>query len=57
MEWQIIVALVVVIPIILIPVLFVMYLNSGGLLKSILVARSRKTEKTGETEVAHAKVK
>ena len=31
MEWQVILALVIVIPVILIPVLFVWYLNIGGI--------------------------
>ena len=35
MEWQVIVALVLVIPIILIPVLFVWYLNIGGIYAAI----------------------
>jgi len=35
MQWQVIVALVLVIPIILIPVLFVWYLNIGGIYAAI----------------------
>lgn len=35
MAWQILVALVLVIPIILIPVLFVWYLNIGGIFAAI----------------------
>ena len=42
MEWQIIVALVVVIPVILIPVLFVWYLNIGGIYAAIKEARARQ---------------
>lgn len=42
MEWQIIVALVVAIPIILFPVAFVWYLNIGGLYAAIKEARARK---------------
>ena len=35
MSWQVIVALVVVIPVILIPVLFVWYLNIGGIFATL----------------------
>jgi len=47
MEWQIIVALAIVIPVVLIPVLFVWYLNIGGIYAAIKEARARRvvTEK------------
>ena len=44
MEWQFIVALVVMIPVVLVPVAFVWYLNLGGLYAAIRDARrSRAT--------------
>jgi hypothetical protein len=42
MEWQIVVALVVAIPIILFPVAFVWYLNVGGIYAAIKEARARR---------------
>ena len=42
MEWQIIVALVLVIPIILLPVAFVWYMNIGGIYVAIKEARARR---------------
>jgi len=42
MEWQILVALVIAIPIILIPVAFVWYLNMGGIYAAIKEARARR---------------
>jgi len=42
MEWQIIVALVIVIPVVLIPVLFVWYLNIGGIYAAFKEARARR---------------
>ena len=42
MEWQIIVALVIAIPIILFPVAFVWYLNIGGIYTAIKEARARR---------------
>ena len=42
MDWQIIVALVVAIPIILFPVAFVWYLNFGGIYSAIKEARARR---------------
>ena len=55
MEWQIIVALVVAIPIILFPVAFVWYLNIGGIYAAIKEARARraatKKEASGPVKV------
>lgn len=42
MEWQIIVALIVVVPVILFPAAFVWYLNLGGLYAAVKEARARK---------------
>ena len=42
MEWQIIVALVIAIPIILLPAAFVWYLNIGGIYTFIKEARERR---------------
>ena len=42
MEWQIIVALVLAIPIILFPVAFVWYLNIGGIYAAVKEARERR---------------
>ena len=42
MEWQVIVALVIAVPVILLPVVFVWYLNAGGLFAAIKEARARQ---------------
>ena len=42
MEWQIVVALVIAIPIILIPVVFVWYLNMGGIYHAFQTSRQRR---------------
>ncbi len=42
MEWQVIVALAVAIPIILLPVAYVWYLNLGGILAAIKEAREKR---------------
>ena len=47
MDWQIVVALVIAIPIILFPVAFVWFLNVGGIYAAVKEARARR--------VAHAK--
>ena len=55
MEWQVILALVIVIPVILIPVLFVWYLNIGGIYAAIKEARERRlTDEKEEREMAEA---
>jgi len=46
MEWQIIVALVVAIPVILFPVAFVWFLNIGGIYRAIKEARARRVTRT-----------
>ncbi len=48
MQWQIIVALVVAIPIILFPVAFVWYLNIGGLYAAVKEARARRVAREKE---------
>jgi hypothetical protein len=42
MEWQAILALVIAIPVILIPAVFVWYLNVGGILHAVKESRARK---------------
>ncbi|MGD9118541.1 MAG: hypothetical protein PVJ08_07425 [Dehalococcoidia bacterium] len=42
MEWQIIVALVIAIPIILLPVALIWYINIGGIYSAIKEARARR---------------
>jgi hypothetical protein len=55
MEWQFIVALVVIIPVILLPVAFVWYLNLGGLMATVREARAKRAaEKRPATEKAKA---
>lgn len=43
MEWQVIVALVVMLPVILLPAAFVWYLNVGGMVTALKEARKRQT--------------
>ena len=58
MEWQVIVALVVMLPVILLPAAFVWYLNVGGMVTALKEARKKQTtrEQTGEKVVADQKV-
>ena len=42
MEWQIIVALAVIVPVILLPVVFVWFLNFGGIYAVIKRVRERR---------------
>jgi len=49
MSWQVILALAIVIPVILIPVLFVWYLNIGGIFASV---RERQAAREQSREVA-----
>ena len=45
MEWQIVVALVIVIPIILFPAAFVWYLNMGGIVQAVRDAKAAREKK------------
>lgn len=53
MSWQIIVAMVVMIPVILLPVAFIWYLNMGGIYAAIKEARA--TRKESKRVLAEAK--
>ena len=45
MEWQVILLLVLAVPVLLIPVVFVWYLNIGGIYMAIKEARAKKAAK------------
>ena len=45
MEWQVIVALVLAIPVIIFPAAFVWYLNIGGIVAAVREARSAREKK------------
>lgn len=46
MEWQVVLALVLVIPVLLIPVAFVWYINIGGVYLMLKEARERRATRT-----------
>ncbi len=50
MEWQVIVALAIAIPIILLPAAFVWYLNIGGVVQTVREARARKVTEKATTK-------
>ena len=54
MEWQLILALVLAIPIILFPVAFIWYINIGGLVQAVREARQAKAT---QRKLATEKVK
>ena len=51
MEWQIIIAILIAIPIILFPIALIWYLNLGGVLNAIKESKIRRAirEKEGKT--------
>ena len=49
MEWQIAVALVVAIPVILFPAAFIWYLNIGGIIHAVRAARVLREKKNAAT--------
>ena len=52
MQWELIVALVIAIPVILLPAAFVWYLNLGGVYAAVKEARARKVDKKKGVKVA-----
>ena len=54
MDWQIIVAIVIAIPVILFPAAYVWYINLGGIYAAVKAARAKKLarEKEAKTGVA-----
>ena len=52
MEWQIIVALVIGIPIILLPVVFIWYINVSGLYRVMRDARQREKRRARALKAA-----
>lgn len=57
MEWQLIVALAIVIPIILFPAALVWYLNIGGIVQTVREARQARATREKELGTAAVKVK
>ncbi len=55
MEWQIVVALVIAIPIILFPVAFVWFLNVGGLSAAAREAREKRVARENGVRTAEPK--
>jgi predicted GIY-YIG superfamily endonuclease len=56
MEFQLIIALVITIPIILFPVAFIWYLNIGGLTTAIKEARAKRVRRMVKNELAEETV-
>jgi hypothetical protein len=50
MNWQVIVALVIAIPVILFPAAFVWYLNLGGVVQVVREARARRVTQKATTK-------
>jgi len=56
MQWELVVALVIAIPIILFPAAYVWYLNIGGIVAAIKEARARQAvHEKGATTAANVK--
>jgi len=57
MQWELVIALVVAIPIILFPAAFVWYLNIGGIFQAVqkAVPKAKATRETGVKATAETK--
>ncbi len=47
MEWQVVVALIIAVPVILFPAAFVWYMNMGGIYAAVKEARAKKAAQEG----------
>ena len=56
MEWQVIVALVVAIPVVLFPAAFIWYLSAGGLYQAIRATRERKARQAKAETIVEERV-
>lgn len=56
MSWQVILALVLAIPIILLPVLFIWYMNTGGLVRAFQTFRVMRKAAQGRATKATVSV-
>ena len=52
MEWQIVIAFIIAVPIILFPAAFVWYLNMGGIYTAVKEARARRALREKENKLA-----
>lgn len=57
MSWQVIVALVIAVPVVLIPVAFVWYLNTGGVFAAIREMRAKRAMQTNKVEAENGSTK
>ena len=57
MQWELVIALVIAIPIILFPAAFVWYLNIGGIYAAVKEARERRAVREKELNAATVKTK
>ena len=55
MQWELIVALVVAIPVILFPAAFVWYMNLGGVYAAVKEARAKRAQEKGTKVKVEAK--
>jgi hypothetical protein len=53
MSWQVIVALVIAVPVILLPVAFVWFLNVGGVSSAVREMRARRAVQTQKAEASN----
>ncbi len=51
MEWQIIIAILIAIPIMLLPIALIWYLNLGGIMTAVKEARIKRVLKEKEGEI------
>ncbi len=51
MEWQILVALIIAVPVILFPAAFVWYMNIGGIVHAVREARAAREKKAATAKI------
>ncbi len=54
MEWQVIIAIIIAIPVILFPAAFIWYMNIGGIVEAIKKARVKRVARDKENKLSVA---
>lgn len=48
MEWQVVIAILIAIPVILFPAAFIWYMDIGGIVETVKKARAKRTARTSK---------
>ncbi len=56
MQWEFVIAIIIAVPVMLLPAVFVWYLNVGGVIAAVKEMRARKHARADEPAAANVKI-